>query len=139
MKSRHVWCVDILPRLAVPGTLDNVLALVAQMQAEGGEALFNPLNTTLRMTGSKDYNSVHVQSYKSYEQGMDATVQTLRQTNMAKLYSALKLGSSAHAYWAALAVSPWGTKPPGDMTIDAFLDDVRRHWTARAMTAIAGT
>lgn len=137
--SRHIWTRDLLEALDVPGSLENFVAVIAQIQAEGGQAKFNPLNTTLRALGSQDYNAVHVQSYASYSSGLAATASTLKQANMAKLLSALKLGSSAHAYWAALAVSPWGTKPPGGMAIDAFLDDTRRHWSDRAMKAIAGT
>lgn len=137
--SRHLWVRDLLAKLGVPGNINNAVALVAQIQAEGGEARFNPLNTTLPMPGATDYNAVHVKNYGSYAQGLDATVQTLRQDNMAKLLAALRRGDSARAYWVALGSSPWGTRPPGAMGIDSFLDDIRRHWYDRAMKPIAGT
>lgn len=129
----------MLVRLGVKGSYYNALSIIAQIQAEGGQARFNPLNTSLRMPGSTDYNSIPVQNYTSYAQGLDATVQTLKQANMVKLFTELRSGTSSRAYWVALAESPWGTKPPGTMTIDAYLDDVRRHWYDRAMIGIAGT
>jgi hypothetical protein len=137
--SRHLWVRDLLASLLVPGSLANVLAIIAQIQAEGGEALFNPLNTTLHMPGATDYNSVHVKDYLTYAQGLTATANTLRQPNMHLLMAALKKGDSTRGYWVALGASPWGTKPPGGKTIDAFLADVRKHWMARAMIPIAGT
>lgn len=138
-RSRHLWTRDLLAELGVPGTYYNALAVIAQIQAEGGQARFNPLNTTLKQPGSTDYNSVPVQNYTSWEQGLHATAATLRQPNMALLMRALKQGSSSAAYWQALAQSPWGTKPPGSMGVQAFLDDVRRHWYDRAMLTVAGS
>lgn len=136
-KSRHIYVCDLLTALNAPGSLMNAVALIAQIQAEGGQAHFNPLNTTLPMKGATDYNSVHVKNYVSWEQGIDATARTLKQANMAKLLKVLKAGGPALAYWNALAVSPWGTHPPGGMKIQDFLDDVSRHWYDRAMMPIA--
>jgi hypothetical protein len=137
--SRHLWTRDLLALLACPGSLQNTLALIAQIQAEGGSAAFNPLNTTLNAPGATDYNYVHVKNYISYQQGLSATAATLKQANMKPLMDALKKGNSAKSYWVALGISPWGTSPPGGMTIDAFLADIRTHWMARAMVPIAGT
>lgn len=138
-KSRHVFAADLLDELGVPGSLANALAIIAQIQAEGGKALFNPLNTTLPAAGAKDYNSVHVKNYMTYEQGVAATAATLRQANMSRLLAALKIGKDAGTYWAVLPTSPWGTKPPGGMSATAFLADVQAHWFARAMLPISGT
>lgn len=137
--SRHLWTRDLLALLACPGSYYNALSIVAQCQAEGGSAMFNPLNTTLAMTGATNYNSVGVKNYTSYAQGLDATARTLKQANMATLLAALKEGSSSIGYWRLLAASPWGTKPPTGVSITAFLDDTRRHWYDRSMTPIAGT
>lgn len=139
MQTRHVWVRDLLRDLGVPGSYYNALSIIAQIQAEGGKARFNPLNTTLKVPGSTDYNSVPVQNYPTWEQGLAATVSTLRQVNMLPLMKALKAGTSSTAYWKALGVTPWGTRPPGGMGIEDFLDDVRRHWFDRAMQGIAGT
>jgi hypothetical protein len=137
--SRHLWVRDLLGALAVPGTYNNALSLIAQMQAEGGSAKFNPLNTTRDMPGATDYNTVHVKNYRSYGQGIDASARTLRQPNMAALLEELRAANSSSGYWRALGASPWGTKPPSGVTIEAFLNDVRRHWYERCMLPIAGT
>jgi hypothetical protein len=142
--SRHLWVRDLLAALDVPGSYYNALAVIAQCQAEGGTARFNPLNTTLKMPGSTAYGpdlggGVRVQHYTSMAQGLEATLATLRQTNMAPLLTALKSGTSSTAYWKALGVSPWGTHPPGGLTIEAWLDDCRRHWYEYAMVPVAGT
>lgn len=139
MTSRHLWTRDLLQQLSCPGSYYNALSIIAQIQAEGGGALFNPLNTTLPMPGATDYNSVHVKNYRSYDQGLVATARTLQQPNMRLLLKALKDGSSSEDYWRALGSSPWGTKPPGGSTVVQFLNDVRAHWMDRAMQPIAGT
>lgn len=138
-QTRHVWVRDLLVALRAPGTLENAVALVGQCQAEGGSARFNPLNCTVKAAGSTDYNKVPVQNYATYQQGIDVTAQMLRQSNMSKLLAALMKGTAATDYWSALAVSPWGTHPPSGYTVVEWLDDVRGHWFARAMVAIAGT
>lgn len=138
-QTRHVWVRDLLVAVACPGSLENAVALVAQCQAEGGTARFNPLNCTVKAPGSTDYNKVPVQNYVSYAQGQSVTAGMLRQQNMAGLLDALKIGTSAVSYWNALAKSPWGTHPPSGYTVATWLDDVRVHWFARAMICIAGT
>lgn len=45
--------------------------------AEGGSATWNPLNTTLRLLGSTNYNSVGVQNYAHPYIGLAATALTL--------------------------------------------------------------
>lgn len=139
MQTRHVYVRDLLVALGAPGTLENAAALIAQMQAEGGQAKFNPLNTTVKAPGSTDYNTVHVQNFVSWTQGVATTAKTLEQANMVKLHSALMKGNSALTYWQALAVSPWGTKPPSGYTIEAWLSDVDAHWFDRSMQGISGT
>lgn len=138
-QTRHVWARDLLARLSLPGTLQNALSLVAQCQAEGGSAKFNPLNCTVKAPGSSDYNDVPVQNYTSYQQGLSVTAGMMRQENMHLLYGSLKAGTSAEAYWHALAASPWGTRPPGGYTVAAWLADVQNHWFARSMILISGT
>lgn len=138
-QTRHVWVRDLLLALDAPGTLENAVALVAQCQAEGGSAKFNPLNCTVKEPGSTDYNKVPVQNYVSYVQGLHVTSGMLQQSNMKALFAALKKGDSAPNYWAALAISPWGTHPPQGYTVLTWLADVRTHWFERAMLPISGT
>lgn len=124
--------------LHAPGTLENAVALIGQMQAEGGSAKFNPLNCTVKAPGSTDYNSVPVQNYAGYAQGLSVTAGMLRQANMKPLLDALLSGKSAAAYWGALP-GHWGTSPPSGYTRASWLADVRAHWYARAMINIAGS
>lgn len=138
-QTRHVWTRDLLTMLGAPGSLENAVAIIAQCQAEGGSARFNPLNCTVKAPGSTDYNSVGVQNFTSYQQGLTVTKGMLEQANMHALLAALRLGTSAPSYWAGLATSPWGTKPPAGYTAASWLEDVRSHWFARAMVPIFGT
>lgn len=86
--DRGDFAVALLKELGYPETWRNKVALVSWMAAEGGpsvdgswnppQARFNPLNTTLRMPGSTDFNWVLVQNYTSFKQGVEATAKTLR-------------------------------------------------------------
>lgn len=131
---------DLFVALSVPGTQENATAVIAQIQAEGGFALFNPLNCTVKAKGSSDYNPppIHVQNYVSYEQGLQVTKGMLKQANMKPLLDALRKGDSALAYWSHLPGS-WGTSPPHGYSHEAWLADTRSHWYARAMIAVTGT
>lgn len=145
--SRHLWARDLCDALLAPGTSFNARALVAQAQAEGGDAHFNPLNTTLELAGATAFNTIrlagaatiHVWNYATYEDGIEATRRTLMQANFSVLLHALRDGTSASAYWGGLAVSPWGTKPPGGLSIASWLADVDRHWFDYALRPIPGT
>lgn len=137
-QTRHLFVRDLLGTLNAPGTVENAIALVAQCQAEGGNARFNPLNCTVRRPGSTDYNSVPVQNYTSWAQGVEATASMLRQSNMKPLHDALMKGTSAEAYWSHLP-GKWGTSFPKGYTLQTWLADVKMHWFARATMPISGT
>lgn len=51
--------------------------LTAWQQAEGGDASWNALNTTLKLPGSSGYNSAGVQNYPRPVDGCCATAMTL--------------------------------------------------------------
>lgn len=112
--TREEWARALLGRLGYSASKSNVTALLAWMRAEGGNwnnsAHFNPLNTTQRMSGSSSMNSVGVQSYTSWDQGLAATVKTLRNGYYGGILSALSSGNSANAVANAVVSSPWGTK-----------------------------
>lgn len=56
---------------------ESLRLLAAWAQAEGGNARWNPLNTTLKLAGSTDYNSAGVQNYFRPTEGVCATGLTL--------------------------------------------------------------
>jgi len=98
---------DLLNNLGLPVTAENLRFLAAWAQAEGGGATFNPFNTT--QPGGTAYNKVGVQNYASYQQGLGATVQTLKNGDYGPILAALKQGNSAMAAAQAVAQTPWGT------------------------------
>lgn len=138
-QTRHLFTRDLLVAVGAPGTLENAVALIGQMQAEGGSARCNPLNCVVKRPGSTNYNSVPVQNYPSWAVGVEATASMLKQANMKMLLDVLRDGTSATSYWNALGKSPWGTHVPSGYTIAGWLDDVRKHWYARSMITIAGS
>lgn len=112
--TQEEWARSLLGRLGYKTSKANVQAVMAWMRAEGGHwnnsAHYNPLNTTQRMSGSTSMNSVGVQSYGSWSQGLDATVKTLRNGYYGSILSAFKAGTSAQNVANAVVSSPWGTK-----------------------------
>lgn len=110
------WARVVISQLGVPDTSANEQALVAWAATEGGNwhntARFNPLGTTLQLPGSTVMaggNSAGVQSYTSWQQGVQATVQMLQQANMSNILAALRSGNDAAAVAHAVGSSPWGT------------------------------
>ena len=100
---------DVLTGIGAPVTPENVRAIEAWMRAEGGASHNNPLNTTQGAAGASDFNSVGVKTYTSYEQGVQATIQTLLNGYYGNIIAALKQGNNAMAVANAIADSPWGT------------------------------
>ena len=111
--TQVTWAQAFLKSLGMPITADNVAALVAWEMAEGGHwyntAYFNPLNTTQSMPGATVFNSVGVKAYTSWEQGLKASVITLRNGYYGGILDALSRGNDAQAVANAVAASPWGT------------------------------
>jgi hypothetical protein len=125
--NRHQFAHDVL--LGVAGVsgihhLGGLWALGGWMVAESGSekcdgvsgARFNPLNTTLMVPGSTPFNSVGVQNYATYGDGVRATVETLSETPFRKIVGAMKVvdageGAALSAIdilWEVIG-SPWGT------------------------------
>ena len=107
--ERTQWATDLLKRLGMPTTSENVRAMTAWAQAEGTGASFNPLATTQGAAGASNFNSVGVKNYVSYDQGLQATVQTLTNGRYENILSALRAGTNADAVGQAVEDSPWGT------------------------------
>ena len=111
--TQITWAQAFVNRLGMPMTADNVAAVVAWEMAEGGHwyntAYFNPLNTTQSMPGATVFNSVGVKAYKSWAQGLEATVITINNGYYGGILSALNAGNDGQAVAAAVAASPWGT------------------------------
>lgn len=72
------WAESFLPSLGAPVTRNNLVLVVAWETAEYTQATWNPLATTMPMPGATVYNSHGVRNYLSKEQGIEATIKTLR-------------------------------------------------------------
>ena len=99
----------VLAGVGAPASEENLVFMEAWRKAEGGSATFNPFNTTMPAPGATNYNSVGVKNYISKEQGIDATIRTLRKGYYTKIIESLRQRDDASASAAALAASPWGT------------------------------
>ena len=75
--TRLDFAKALLDRLELKHTKRRLWALLSWMQAEGGTAKFNPLNSTHEKEGATNYNSVGVKNYVSFHQGVVATAKTL--------------------------------------------------------------
>lgn len=78
--SQRQWAQDLLTRLGAPASSSNVDAITTWMAHEGGHwknsATYNPLNTKYAEPGSTT-NKNGIRRYTSWDQGLEATVQTL--------------------------------------------------------------
>jgi hypothetical protein len=106
------WARSLLAAGGWPVTRCNVGAIVAWERAEGSTPAWrNFLDTTLREPGSHPVNSVGVQAYPSVQEGLAATVVTLRGGPYGPILTALANGDDAQAVADAVAATPWGTEP----------------------------
>jgi len=109
--NRGEFTAEVTHDLGAEVTLHTRRAWAAELQAEGGNAKNNPTNTTLKLPGSTNYNSVGVQNYVSPEQGIEATVRTLKQHCCLyyKIRRRLRDNSSATKIVKGFGESEWGT------------------------------
>lgn len=106
------WEIDLLSALGnTAPTAETIALLGAWHRAEGGDAAYNPLNTTQDAPGATCYNADPcVKNYPSYAAGIDATVETLRADHpgYAEIVAGLQTNDVRRAF-DGIAASPWGT------------------------------
>jgi hypothetical protein len=109
--ARLQFAHDLLTRLGLPQTSDNMRALVAWQSAEGTAAAFNPLATTRSsgQPGESQFNSVGVKNFGTYDAGLQTTIAALQNGLYGPILGALQQGNSAQAVAQAVANSRWGT------------------------------
>lgn len=71
------FAYHVLRGIGAPITQSNLNFIIAWANREGGGGAFNPLNTSLRVSGSTSFNKVGVQNYSNLDMGIAATVKTL--------------------------------------------------------------
>ena len=72
------WAESFLPALGAPASRNNLVVVVAWEVSEYTRATWNPLATTYGMPGATRFNSHGVRNYVSKEQGIEATIKTVR-------------------------------------------------------------
>ena len=107
------WAAAFIGALGDQDTPCNQAAIVAWEAAEGGNwdntAQYNPLDTTMPEPGSWPMNSVGVQAYPAWQEGMQANLSAITNGLYGPVLSALQAGDSAQAVANAVGSSPWGT------------------------------
>lgn len=118
INSPSDFAYALLAQLGITSTPGAVQAIIAWAHAEGGNwnntATFNPLNTTQAESGSHGINSVNVQAYTSWEQGLAATVATLKNGRYGDILANLATGN-AQQIASSASLNTWGT---GNFTKD---------------------
>ena len=71
---------EIFTQLGAPTTIGNTLFMRAWRQFEGGTATYNPFNATQKRGDRSNYNTSLVQNYLTFNDGVSATVETMRAT-----------------------------------------------------------
>jgi hypothetical protein len=110
------WRQRLLSMIAAPITDQNLRFLRAWAMSEGGEAEWNPLNTTMPVYYfvASDYNSAGVKNYTKATAGVCATVLTLIQGTFLPIVGQLQAGThTAEQIVDAceLQLRVWGTNP----------------------------
>lgn len=113
--TRLFYARALLYELGIPDGAEREAALIAVMTGEDSAAMWNPMDTTVKVEPCSPYNSFgpgesyHVWNYGGALQGVKATAQTIRQANMAAFDNALrKPGLSDLEICRAFSLTPWG-------------------------------
>lgn len=139
--TREEYAKRLLDEIGAPSSDRNLEVMLSWMQAEGGSAKWNPLNTTLDRRGATNYNSVGVKNYVSAGQGVEATAYTLNYGADRKLYGydrirdALRRNFRPRRTLRRVEASEWGT---GGLA-KRVLADVKRDYPTYANKEVAGS
>ena len=106
--SAAVILTGVMQSLGGPFSGTTLEALELWADSEGvPDSWNNPLATTLSGYGGTDVNSAGVKKYPSEQDGIDATVATLRGGPYGAVISAIKGNKGLEAIWSAVNASPW--------------------------------
>jgi len=99
----------LLDNLKAPVTDENLKFLYAWRQAEGKAGKFNPFNTTHGMPGATNFNEVGVKNYRSMEDGLVATIKTLKNGRYTCIIKGLRDNIGAINISKCRSLETWGT------------------------------
>lgn len=118
--SREEWAKAVITKLGGSPNADSIDAMLTWMAHEGGHwnntAGYNPLNTTRKMSGDTLMDggpgrAAGVRHYRSWQQGIEATVLTLTEKAKARGYDkithAIQTGADKDTILNAIANSAW--------------------------------
>lgn len=120
------FALALLRSANLPITRNNLVAVVAWEKLEGGHwensATFNPLNTTQSMAGSTTKNADGVQAFTSWDQGVAASVKTLKNGLYEPIIEAFGQSLDPDVTLRIIDASPWGTHnlPPGAQAMKLY-------------------
>jgi murein DD-endopeptidase MepM/ murein hydrolase activator NlpD len=127
--DKKTWATQLLTAMGAPVSDTNINALTTWQSREGGHwnnsASYNPLNTTLDMGNSESMNGVGVKRYKSWDEGIQATLKTLTggsadARGYTAIVDALKSGADTATILKAVSNSAWVTGKSGKNSYKGF-------------------
>jgi murein DD-endopeptidase MepM/ murein hydrolase activator NlpD len=99
----------LLENLGAPISDENMKFMYAWRQAEGRGGTYNPFNTTWNLPNSTTMNSAGVRNYASLEDGMIATIKTLKNSRYDCIVNGLKNDIGASNIASCESLKTWGT------------------------------
>jgi peptidoglycan hydrolase CwlO-like protein len=128
--SYGAWAGSFLTALGAPSSRDNLVAVIAWQAAEGTMATWNPLATTKAMPGATVYNSHGVKNYRSKEQGIEASIMTLRLPNRGyePIIASLRASAEAMETGRAINRSLWCRGCAGGSYVIGFIPAVEQYY-----------
>lgn len=101
--------MKLLENLGAPISDENLKFLYAWRQSEGKAGKFNPFNTTWDLPNSTVFNKAGVRNYATLEDGMVATVKTLRNGKYDCIVRGLRDDIGADNIAKCESLKTWGT------------------------------
>ena len=113
MNTRGAFAEAVLRGIGAPVSQSNMSSMLAWMTGENTRAAFNPL-ATMRQSktlgeDAGQFNEAGVRDYKSFDQGVAATIETLNLNYYTDIVSALQRGTTPVELRDLVVASPWGT------------------------------
>jgi hypothetical protein len=99
----------LLENLGAPISDENMKFVYAWRQAEGKGGTYNPFNTTWNLPNSTTMNSAGVRNYASLEDGLVATIKTLKNGRYDCIVNGLKNDIGAANIARCESLKTWGT------------------------------
>lgn len=132
--KRSDFIIDVFKKIGASTSGDRIAFGVAWAAIEDSTAHNNPLDTTEPWANATEFNSVGVKNYATWEDGIDATVATLKNGYYTHLLNVLRT-PEAHVQDCinALNGSPWGSH----VSIELY-HDVVNEW-GKYDTEVAGS